>query len=110
MQSVLPVWISDLDELKKSVARCPHCGSLNLQHMAHVSTSIEARMTRCRRQRTQARTQAELDAWRAEEAGLRDALLERDHRHQYRDRPAAVFGRYAMGVEDGKALIRLACV
>src|SRR5262245_5450585 len=78
--------------------------------MAHTSPSIEARIKRCRRQRTQALTQAELEAWRAEEEGLRDALLERDHRHQYRDRPPAVFERYTMGFEDGKALIRLTWV
>src|SRR5262249_50851004 len=62
------------------------------------------------RQRTRAHTQAELDAWRAEEEGLRDALLERDQTHEYRGRRAAVVERYAMGVEDGKALIRLACM
>jgi len=78
--------------------------------MAHASTSIEARIKRCCKLRTQACTQAELDAWRAEEKGLRDALLERDHTHQYRDRLSAVFERYAMGFEDGKALIRLACM
>ena len=110
MNSVLPVWIPDLDDLKRSVARCPHCGSLGLLHIAHASTSIEARIKRCWKLRTQACTQAELEAWRAEEEGLRDALLEKDHTHQYRDRPPAVFERYAMGFEDGKALIRLACM
>ena len=110
MPSVLPAWIPDLDDLKKSVARCPHCGSRGLLHLAHVSTSIDARIKRCWKLSTQACTQAERDAWRAEEEGLRDALLERDQTHQYRERPAAVFERYAMGVEDGKALIRLACM
>ena len=110
MHRVRPVWITDLDDLKKSVARCPHCGSRGLQHKAHTRTSIDARMTRCRKLSTQACTHAELDAWSAEEEGLWDALLERDHTHQYRNRPPAVFERYAMGVEDGKALIRLACM
>ena len=110
MNSVLPARMKDLEDLKKSVARCPHCGSLEPQHVARASTSIAARIERCRRLRPQARMQAELEAWRVEEEGLRDALLERDHRHQYRDRPLAVFERYTMGFEDGKALIRLACV
>ena len=110
MDRVRPVWIPDLDDLKKSVARCPHCGSRGLQHKAQTSTSIDARMTRCRKLRTQGCTQAELDAWSAEEEGLWDALLERDHTHQYRNRPPAVVERYAMGVEDGKTLIRLACM
>ncbi len=110
MPSVLPAWIPDLDDLKQSVARCPHCGSRGLLHMAHTSTSIEARITRCWKLSTQACTQAERDAWRAEEEGLRDVLLERDHPHQYREKPAAVVERYAMGVEDGKALSRLACM
>ena len=110
MPSVLPAWIPDLDDLKKSVARCPHCGSRGLLHLAHVSTCIDARIKRCWKLSTQACTQAELDAWRAEEEGLRDVLLERDQTHQYRERPAAVVERYAMGVEDGKALSRLACM
>ena len=110
MPSVLPAWIPDLDDLKKSVARCPHCGSRGLLHLAHVSTSIDARIKRCWKLSTQAHTQAELDSWRAEEEGLQDAVLERDHMDQYRERPAAVFERYAMGVEDGKALSRLACM
>jgi len=110
VNSVRPVWITDLEDLKKTVSRCLHCGSLGLQHKAHTRTSIDARIKRCRRLRAQACAQAELEAWRGEEKGLRDALLERDHTHQYRDRPPAVFERYAMGVEDGNALIRLACM
>src|SRR5215831_5368020 len=110
VNSVLPARMKDLDDLKKTVSRCPHCGSLGLQHRAQTSTSIEARIKRCRRQSTQARTQAELEAWRAEEEGLRDALLEKDPPYQDRDRPPAVFEQYALGFEDGNALICLACV
>jgi len=109
VNSLLPAWMKDLEDLKKKVARCPHCGSLEPRHMANASTFIVALIERCRRLRPEARTQAERNASRAEEEGLRDALLERDHRHLYRDRPPAVFKRYAMGFEEGKALIRLAC-
>ena len=110
MNSLLPAWRKDLEDLKMMVARCPHCGSLEPQHMANASTFIVALIEQCRRLTPQARTQAERDASRAEEEGLRDALFERDHTHQYRDRPPAVFERYAMGFEEGKALIRRACV
>ena len=110
MNSLLPARMKNLDDLKKTFSRCPHCGSLGLLHMALISTCIDARIKRCWKLSTQACTQAELDAWRAEEEGLRDVLLERDQTHQYRERPAAVVERYAMGVEDGKALSRLACM
>src|SRR5215467_5058584 len=86
VNSVRPVWITDLEDLKKTVSRCPHCGSLGLQLQAYTSTSIDARIKRCRRLRAQACTQAELDAWSAEAEGLWDALLERDDGHQYQDR------------------------
>jgi len=107
---VRPARMKDLDDLKKTVPRRPHCGPLDLQPPAHGSISIAARIEWCRQLSVQARTHTELEAWRAEEEGLRDALLERDHRHQYRDRPPAVFERYALGFEDGNALICLACV
>jgi hypothetical protein len=74
----------------------------------------KGRITRiewCQRQREQARTQAEREGWRAEEEGLRDALRNRDRTYQYRHSPPGVFDvfeRYAMGHEDGRALIRLA--
>ena len=110
MNSLLPPWLKDLEDPKQTVLRCPHCGSLEPQHMARASTSIVARIERCRRLRTQARTQAELEGLRAEEEGLGDALVESDYTDQYRDSPPAVFERYALGFEDGKALICLACV
>ena len=105
MNSVLPVWITDLENLKKPGSGRPSCGSLGLQHKAHSSASIEARMKWCRTRRTPACTQVELEGWRAEEEGLWDALFKRDHTDQYRDRPPAVFERYAMGLREGQALI-----
>jgi len=110
VDSLLPVWMKDLEDLKKMVARCPHCGSLEPQHMAHASTFIVALIERCRRLRPQARTQVERDASRAEEEGLRDALFDRNHTHQYRDSPPGVFERYAISLQYGRALIRWACV
>src|SRR5215510_3342481 len=84
---LLPAWRKELEDLKKMVARCPHCGSLEPQHMAHAITFIVAVIERCRRRRPQACPQVELDASCAEEEGLRDALLDRDHIYQYRDSP-----------------------
>lgn len=78
--------------------------------MAYVTNSIASRIEWCRRQRTQTRAQLELEGWQAEEEGLLDALLNRDHTNQYQDCPPAVFERYAMGLQDGQALIRTAAV
>lgn len=78
--------------------------------MAVTSLSILARIEWCRRQRTQAHTEPALEGWRAEEEGLRDAFLRRDHTNHYRYSLPSVFMRYAMGFEDGQALIRLAWV
>lgn len=78
--------------------------------MALTSTFIAARIEWCRHQGTQARTEPELEGWRAEEEGLRDALLNRDHTNNYQYSPPGVFVRYAMGFQDGQALIRLAWV
>jgi hypothetical protein len=110
VDSLLPAWMKDLEDLKKTVRRCPHCDSLEPQHMANASTFIVAFIERCRQLRPQARTQAELDASRAEEEGLRDALLDRDQTYQYRYSPPGVFERYAISLQYGRALIRLACV
>jgi hypothetical protein len=107
VNSVLPAWMKDLEDPKKTVPHRPHGGSHDLQRRAQTSLPLVARIEWCRRQRTQARTQAELEGWRAEEEGLRDALLKRDRTSQYRYSPPGVFERYAMGLEDGRALNRL---
>lgn len=73
--------------------------------MAYATKSIASRIEWCRRQRTQACAQLELAGWQAEEDGLRDALLNRDHTIQYQQCPPGVFKRYAMGLRDGQALI-----
>ena len=78
--------------------------------MAYAANSIASRIEWCRRQRTQTLAQLELEGWRAEEEGLLDALLNRDHTNQYLHCPPAVFERYAMGLQDGQALMRTAAV
>jgi len=78
--------------------------------MAYGTKPIVSRIEWCRRQKTEARANLELEEWLAEEEGLRDALLNRDHTKQYRDCPPAVFERYAMGLQDGQAMIRAAVV
>jgi len=109
MTSLLPAWMKDLEDLK-TVPRRAHRDFLDLQHTAHTSTSLVARIEWRRRQEMQARTEAELEAWYAEEEGLRDALFKRDCTYQYRYSQPAVFERYAMGLEDGQALLRAAWV
>jgi hypothetical protein len=69
-------------------------------------TNIISRIEWCRRQETQARTPLELEGWQAEEEGVRDALLNRNHTHQYHHGPICVYCRYVMGLQDGEALIR----
>jgi hypothetical protein len=65
------------------------------------------RMEWCLRQKTKAHP-AEHDGWHAEEEGLRDALLNRDHLNDYRHAPPEVLERYVLGLQDGQALIRAA--
>ena len=52
----------------------------------------------------------ELAEWHAEEDGLRDALLHRDHTNQYQQGPPGVLERYAVGLQDGDAVLRTAAV
>jgi hypothetical protein len=78
--------------------------------MTYLSESIAARIAWCQRQKSQARAQLELEEWHAEEEGLRDAVLNRDHTNHYRCSPPGVFERYVMGLQDGLALIRAAVV
>lgn len=75
-----------------------------------MTKSIASRIEWCRRQSTQACAPRELAGWQAEEEGLRDALLNRDHTNQYQQDPSGVFERYVMGLQDGQALIRTAVV
>ena len=78
--------------------------------MASAPTSIASRIAWCRRQSTQARAPHELAEWHAEADGLRDALLQLDHTHQYQQRQPHVFERYVLGLQDGRTLLRTAAV
>jgi hypothetical protein len=78
--------------------------------MGHATSSIITRIEWCRRQRMMTHKQVELERWRAEEDGLRDALLSRDQSRQYRYCPPDVFERYALGLHDGRAMLRVAWV
>jgi hypothetical protein len=75
--------------------------------MKHPTDPVNVRITWCRRQSALARTEHELDGWRAEEDGLRDALLNRDHTNDYRLSDPEVFERYVLGFQDGRALLRI---
>ena len=76
--------------------------------MPYTTNPVMFRIEWCRRQRAQARTKSELEGWHAEEEGLKDALLNRDHTNEYRHGPPDVFERYVLGFQDGRALIRAA--
>lgn len=68
--------------------------------------AVTFRIVWCRRQRARASSHVEQEAWRAEEAGLRDAVLHRDHVHKYLLHSPALLERYLLGFQDARALIR----
>ncbi|MDF0643918.1 MAG: hypothetical protein P0111_07795 [Nitrospira sp.] len=76
--------------------------------MALAIESVEVRIEWCRQQRAKAAQPLEREGWHAEADGLRDALLSQDHSNLYRDCGAAVFERYALGLQDGRALMLVA--
>jgi hypothetical protein len=78
--------------------------------MAYATKSIASRIEWCRRQSTQAQTPLERVGWHAEEEGLRDALLNKNHTYQYQQGPPGVFERYAMGLQYGREVLRTAFV
>ncbi len=78
--------------------------------MDATSHPVTFRIVWCRRQRAKARTDLEINAWRAEEEGLRDAVLRRDHVHKYRHAPPTVLDRYVLGFQDAMTLMRAARV
>ncbi len=75
--------------------------------MASTHNPVSIRIAWCRRQRARAGSESEVEGWRAEEEGLRDAVLRQDHANQYRLCSPKVFERYAMGLQDGAALMAL---
>lgn len=78
--------------------------------MAYATNAVYARIQWCRTQQLRAKTPLEIQVWRAEEEGLRDAILKIDHTDNYRQQPSAVLERYMMGLQDGEVLIRFQSV
>ena len=78
--------------------------------MKAVANPVTVRIEWCRRQSAQARTEPEIDGWRAEADGLRDALMNADHTDNYQLCPPELLRRYVQGLEDGTALLRAARV
>jgi hypothetical protein len=75
--------------------------------MKYEPTPIISRIQWCRRQQQHSVTQDERAGWRAEEAGLVDALGSRDRITFMRKEERSYFHRYECGLEDGQALLRL---
>ena len=75
---------------------------------ARPRNSLLARLAWCQQQRLKALTEAELEAWCAEEKGLLDALHDNDRTSHFQNSSPALFERYALGLEDGRTLIRAA--
>jgi len=76
--------------------------------MKYESTPIISRIEWCRlQQQLQSVTREERAGWRAEEAGLVDALGCRDRIAFMRGEHRSQFTRYQCGLEDGQVLLRL---
>jgi hypothetical protein len=76
--------------------------------MKYEPTHIISRIAWCRlQQQLPSITKEERAGWRAEEAGLVDALGGRDRIVFMREEHRSQFTRYQCGLEDGRALLRL---
>ena len=76
--------------------------------MKYEPTNIISRIQWCRlQQQLHSFTRKEREGWRAEEAGLVDALGCRDRIAFMRKEHRSQFTRYQCGLEDGEALLRL---
>jgi hypothetical protein len=76
--------------------------------MKYEPTNIISRIAWCRlQQQLHSITKDERAGWRAEEAGLVDALGCRDRIDFMREEHRSQFIRYQCGLEDGRALLRL---
>jgi hypothetical protein len=76
--------------------------------MKYEPTNIVSRIAWCRlQQHLWSVTKDERADWRAEEAGLVDALFGRDRTGFMREVDHSHFIRYQCGLEDGRALLRL---
>ena len=75
--------------------------------MTHEPTELISRIQWCRLQQLHSITPDERAGWRAEEAGLVDALGCRDRIDFMQKEYKAQFKRYLCGLEDGQAILRL---
>lgn len=76
--------------------------------MKYEPNNLISRIEWCRlQQRLHSVTRDECAGWRAEEAGLVDALGRRDRIAFMREEHRSHFIRYQCGLEDGRALLRL---
>jgi hypothetical protein len=76
--------------------------------MKYEPNNIISRIEWCQRQQhLHSVTMDERAGWRAEEAGLVDALGRRDRRLFMKEEYGSNFIRYQCGLEDGRALLRL---
>jgi hypothetical protein len=71
------------------------------------SNQIKGRIDWCRCQQLKTVTQDERDGWRAEEAGLMDALLGRDMTAFMKVKNRSQLPRYLCGLHDGQTLLSL---
>jgi len=79
--------------------------------MKYDPTDIISRIQWCRlQQRLPSVTQDERVGWRLEEAGLSDALGNRERTAFMRKEYRSQFPRYQLGLEDGNALLRMSLV
>ena len=75
--------------------------------MTSQPTELISRIQWCRLQQLHSVTPDERAGWRAEEAGLVDALGSRDRIDFMRKEYRSQFTRYQSGLEDGQAILRL---
>ena len=79
--------------------------------MKYEPTNIISRIEWCRlQQQLHSITKDERAGWRAEEAGLVDALGCRDRLAFMREEHRSQFIRYQCGLEDGRALLRISAL
>jgi|GEM_PF-3497742 hypothetical protein len=79
--------------------------------MKYELTLILSRIAWCRdQQQLHTLTEDDRAGWRAEEAGLRDALGLRDRRDVMKEEHASQWRRYQCGLEDGRVLLRIDCL
>src|SRR5262245_40104243 len=78
--------------------------------MALTTNPVLFRIEWCGRHRTKTHGGLEHEGWRADEDGLRDGLLTRDHTSNDRHAAPGVLARYVLGFHDGEALYHAAWI